>query len=346
MSLRDAFHVTALTVLVGWVLVIGKTVILPVVVAVMLTYVLVGASLGLRRVPGLSWVPDWLAYVLALTIFGLAVAGMSLVAVTNLRNIAQTELAFEDRLLEWMARLADLLGMQGVQTTDAVRDFLISTLDVPGLSLGVLSSAAGVGGYTVLIATYIVFMVAERAPMSRKIDLVLPDMSERGAAIGIFRRINEQIVTYLSTKTLINVIVGALSWVVMWLLGIENAMFWAFLIALFNYIPYVGSLLGVGVVLVYTLLATANIQLTLLALVALTAAQVYVGNWLEPRVMSRSLNLSPLTVLLALVLWSSLWGLPGAIIAVPMTSILLIALAQFRATRVVAVLASRNGDLY
>lgn len=346
MLLRDAFHATALTISLGWLLVVGKTVILPVVIAVMLTYVLVGAKIGMQRLPLLKGMPSWLAYMLVLTIFGLALAVMGLVAVSNLRNIAQTELAFEGRFTDAIARLATFFGMEGVQTPNDVRDFLISSLDIPGLSLNLLSSVASIGGYIVLIVTYIVFMVAERGPMRRKIKLVLPHLDERRPAAKVFRRINEQIVTYLSTKTLINVIVGGLSYIVMHLMEIENAVFWAFLIGIFNYIPYVGSLLGVGVVICYTVLATGDLQLTLIALAALTACQVYVGNWLEPRVMSRSLNLSPLTVLLALVLWTSLWGLTGAIIAVPMTSIALIALGQFNATRALAVLASRDGELY
>ena len=346
MTLRDAVHVTALTLALGWLLVTGKTVILPVVVAIMLTYVLVGAVHGLQTLPLGRRLPVWLAYIVVLTLFALALSAMSLMIVVNLRDIALGELAVQDGVLAAVERLAPLLGYSQPTDPDALREALLDRLDLPGLSLDLLSSLASASGYTVLIATYMVFMVAERAPLGRKIDLLLPDTENRGAAVAIFRRINRQIVTYLSTKTLMNVILALISWVLMKIMGIENAAFWAFLIGLFNYIPYVGSMLGVGVVLVYVILTTGSLRLTVVALLLLTAAQVYVGNWLEPRVMSRSMNLSPLTVLLALVLWASLWGLPGAIIAVPMTSIALIALAQFRATRGVAMLASRNGTLY
>ncbi len=346
MTLRDAVHVTALTLALGWLLVTGKTVILPVVVAIMLTYVLVGAVHGLQTLPLGRRLPVWLAYIVVLTLFALALSAMSLIVVVNLRDIALGELAVQDGVLAAVERLAPLLGYSQPTDPDALREALLDRLDLPGLSLDLLSSLASASGYTVLIATYMVFMVAERAPLGRKIDLLLPDTENRGAAVAIFRRINRQIVTYLSTKTLMNVILALISWVLMKIMGIENAAFWAFLIGLFNYIPYVGSMLGVGVVLVYVILTTGSLRLTVVALLLLTAAQVYVGNWLEPRVMSRSMNLSPLTVLLALVLWASLWGLPGAIIAVPMTSIALIALAQFRATRGVAMLASRNGTLY
>ncbi len=346
MTLRDAVHATVLTLALGWLLVVGKTVILPVVVAIMLTYVLVGAVQGVLALPLGRRLPAWLAYVAVLTVFALGLTGISLMIVANLRDIARSELAVQDGLLALIERFAPWFGYGPSTDPDVLRGALLERLDLPGLSLDLLSTLASASGYTVLIATYMVFMVAERAPLGRKIDLVLPDTGNRGAAVAIFQRINRQIVTYLSTKTLINVIVALISWVLMKIMGIENAAFWAFLIGLFNYIPYVGSMMGVGVVLVFVILTTGSLRLTVVSLLLLTAAQVYVGNWLEPRVMSRSMNLSPLTVLLALVLWGSLWGLPGAIIAVPMTSILLIALAQFRTTRAVAVLASRNGTLY
>ena len=131
----------------------------------------------------------------------------------------------------------------------------------------------------------------------------------------------------------------------MWLMGVENAVFWAFLIAMFNYIPYVGSFAGVAVVVLYVAFAYGDLGLIALSLALLTAAQVYVGNILEPRIFARTLNLSPLTVLLALVVWSAIWGLAGAILAVPLTSIVTIVLAAFPSTRPIAVLASRDGDI-
>lgn len=346
MTIREVFYFTAFTALVGWGLVIGKTIILPVVVAVMLTYVLVGATKAIRRLPVLGAMPVWLAYVLAVSIFGAALATISLVAVSNLRDIARAELAYEEDVLRLIGGVLSAFGLADAPTWENLRQIVIDRVDMTDLSIDLLATLASTGGYVVLISTYIVFMVIERVPLARKIEMVLPEESGRGASADIFKRINDQIVTYLSTKTLIGVIIGVLSWLLLTIMGIENAVFWAFLIGLFNYVPYVGSIVAVAVVVIYSAFAYGSLQLTLTALVTLTAAQVYVGNWLEPRIMSRTMNLSPLTVLLALVVWASLWGLPGAIIAVPMTSILLITLAAFQSTRPVAILASRDGDLF
>lgn len=103
MTIRDVFYFAALTALVGWFLSIGGNVILPLVVSVMLTYVLIGASQGLRRLPVMSLLPTWVSYVLALTIFGLALLSISLIAVSNLRVIAQTAPATQENILAMTA---------------------------------------------------------------------------------------------------------------------------------------------------------------------------------------------------------------------------------------------------
>jgi predicted PurR-regulated permease PerM len=73
--------------------------------------------------------------------------------------------------------------------------------------------------------------------------------------------------------------------------------------------------------------------------------QFAIGNFLDPYVMSNSLNLSPIAILLSLAVWSELWGIPGAFLAVPITAILTIVFSEFAGTRPVAVLLSRNGRL-
>ena len=78
-------------------------------------------------------------------------------------------------------------------------------------------------------------------------------------------------------------------------------------------------------------------------LACLTVAQVFVGAYLEPRMMGREFNLSPFVVLLALAFWSTLWGLPGALLAVPMTASLVLVLSEIKSTRPIAVMLSASG---
>jgi predicted PurR-regulated permease PerM len=80
-------------------------------------------------------------------------------------------------------------------------------------------------------------------------------------------------------------------------------------------------------------------------LLALTAVQFVIGNFLDPYVMGNSLNLSPFAILISLAIWSELWGIPGAFLAVPITAIMTIVFSEFPGTRPIAVLLSKTGRL-
>jgi AI-2 transport protein TqsA len=135
------------------------------------------------------------------------------------------------------------------------------------------------------------------------------------------------------------------SYVVMRLFGLEFAALWAVLIFFLNFVPYVGSVLGVVLPVLMTAVQFEDTSTVLTMLTLLTALQFGIGNFLDPYVMGNSLNLSPFAILISLAVWSELWGVPGAFLAVPITAILAIVFSEFPGTRPIAVLLSSNGRL-
>ncbi len=77
----------------------------------------------------------------------------------------------------------------------------------------------------------------------------------------------------------------------------------------------------------------------------LEAIQIILGSFVQPKMMGKSLNISPLTVLVALAFWGFVWGIVGMILAVPIISILIIIMARFPGTRYIAILLSENGEV-
>jgi predicted PurR-regulated permease PerM len=131
-----------------------------------------------------------------------------------------------------------------------------------------------------------------------------------------------QVRQYLLTKTLISLGTGALTTVILWIFGVDFALFWGFLAFLFNFIPNVGSLMAVVFPVLLAFLQFDTLVQPFLVLALLVGTQSTMGNIIEPKVMAFSLNLSPLVVLVALIFWGWLWGVVGMIIAVPMTAII------------------------
>jgi AI-2 transport protein TqsA len=117
------------------------------------------------------------------------------------------------------------------------------------------------------------------------------------------------------------------------------------LIALMNYVPYIGSVLSVVIPVTFGLLQFGPSSELVLLLVVLVSVQFLLGNVVDPYLMSSSLNLSPLAIVASLACWGALWGLPGAFLAVPLTACIAMVLAEFRGTRPIAILLSKSGQL-
>jgi predicted PurR-regulated permease PerM len=157
--------------------------------------------------------------------------------------------------------------------------------------------------------------------------------------------INARIGAYLALKTLVSAIQGVVTWAILAFLGVELAVFWAVLAGLLNYVPYIGSFLGVALPVAFATMQFADLGAVVAVLLALSASQFLIGFFLDPLLMGNSLNLSPFAILVSLAVWSALWGVPGAFLAVPVTACMVLVFAEFDATRPVAVLLSRNGEV-
>ncbi|MEO1198776.1 MAG: AI-2E family transporter [Pseudomonadota bacterium] len=335
-----------LAVLIGWLLVVGQDLLLPIFTAIISVYVLITAADALSDLPVLNKLPSAVLKLLILVGFTLILAGLGLVVavtVADLIALAPTYQANIDRLV---TGIAETLGLEAQEVWTDLRAVTIDAVDLQALLVQVLGGFTSLGATVFLIVVYAAFLMSERDGFARKLAIALPDRDQAETAARVIADINKKIGDYLAVKTLINIILGVMSYAILWVMGVDFALFWALVIALLNYIPYVGSLFGVVFPVVLSLAQFGSLTTTLILAAFLTAAQTYVGNVLEPRMIGRQLNLSPFIVLVALSLWTALWGLPGAILAIPMTSMMAIVLASFDATRFLAVLlAERVGTI-
>ncbi|WP_372891966.1 AI-2E family transporter [Rhodosalinus sp.] len=341
--MRNTTYGLALALMLGWLLWIGKPVLLPVLAAVIAVYVLSTAAASMGRVPVLGQLPGWMRRTLILIGFAVAVSLLFVLVINNILQVLAALPRYESNLTALVTRSAGLLGIEDEPTWANVRRFTIDRIDAGELVTPALLSLQGFGTTLFLVVLYASFFLAERGVMARKVVIAMGGEDAGERALSLLARINERIGGYLFVKTVVNVILGALSFAIMFVLGIEFAIFWAVLIAFLNYIPYIGSIIGVIFPVLLSLAQFGTLSMAGVVMVTLTAAQMFVGGWLEPRMMGRAFNLSPFVVLLALAFWSTLWGLPGALLAVPLTASLVLVLAEIRATRPIAVLLSASG---
>jgi predicted PurR-regulated permease PerM len=341
--MRNATYGTALALMLGWLLWIGKPVLLPVIAAVISVYVLSTAAASMQGLPLVGRLPAWARRILILMAFALGVVLLFLLVIDNLAQVLAALPRYESNLDALVTRAASLMGIEDQPTWAAIRAATIDQIDVRSLLAPTLLSIQGFGVTLFLVVLYASFFMAERGTMARKVTIAMGGEEAGERALSLLARINDRIGGYLFVKTVLNVILGMISYAIMLVLGIEFALFWAVLIAFLNYIPYLGSIVGVIFPVLLSLAQFGTLSMAGVVLVSLTAAQMFVGAYMEPRMMGRAFNLSPFVVLLALAFWSTLWGLPGALLAVPMTASLVLVLSEIEATRPIAVMLSASG---
>lgn len=334
-----------LVVLLVIVLYLARAILLPIVTSVVLTLILIRAADALGRLPLLRVLSETLRRFLVLIVMAGILFLLGLIIADMVDRIAQVLPVYEANIEALMSRLAERMGLDDTelwpQLSRAFRDFA----DLQSVGLFLFSSAGGLVGTVFLIVVYSGFLIAERGALDRKLSRAFGDEERTRHIRELLARISDSFSEYLATKTLINVILAVLSYAVMRFAGLDFALFWAVMIGLFNYIPYVGSFIGVFFPVLLSLGQFGSLTLTLVLAGGLTVMQVLVGNLLDPWLVGRRVNLSPFVVMVALVAWSSIWGLPGAILAVPLTSALAITCAAFPASRPIAVLLSSGENI-
>ena len=330
-----------LVALVGRFMVVGKSFLLPIIIAVISVYVLVEASDALRRVPIAGRAPEWARRALVLVGFLVIAFWLGGVMMSTASQVSAKLPEYQANIDRLYAELAGMAGLSELPDLGQMLERLSAALPISEIASAVLGSISSSAGLMFMVLVYATFLMGERSGFAHKIAVALPgERAHRASAI--IADINDAIGKYIAVKTLVNAILGVLSYLAMRALGVDFALFWAVLIALLNYIPYVGSLLGVVFPVVLSMAQFGSVQRTLVIAVLLTAAQMWVGNALEPRMVGRRINMSPFVVLVALALWSSIWGAAGAILAIPLTSIIAIVMASFASTRPFAILLAQN----
>lgn len=286
--------------------------------------------------------PDWLRRVLVLLLVVGVIFGVVEIIIANVDQIIQKAPEYEETLDDLLSQIGTLTGANGMSTDIQEQ---IDNIEINKAVSSVFSSFSSFLGNFFMALIYGIFLLSEQRTFPLKLDAIVSDPENRKELSDILDQIAEAVRQYLSVKTFVSLLTGGLSYIVLLLFGVDFPVLWAFLIFLFNYIPYLGSFIAT---LLPTLLAIFQFESLLTGLwvfLAIQSIQTVVGTFLEPRISGRTLNLSPTVVILALAVWGALWGIVGMAIAVPVTSIIVIILAEFPNTRNAAILLSEKGEV-
>jgi predicted PurR-regulated permease PerM len=209
-----------------------------------------------------------------------------------------------------------------VTVTPAQDGPTIAVREDSGLTVALLAGARKVfdGLFTTVLVLY--FLLVSGDIFLRRFVEILPTFSDKRQAVDISQQVEEDISVYLVTITAMNVLVGVATALAMHLCGLGDALLWGATAFLLNYIPILGPLFGTVVFLLVGMLSFDSFWWALLPPVLYFGIHLVEGETLTPMLLAHRFTLNPVLVVFSLVFWFWMWGVPGAILAVPMLAIL------------------------
>lgn len=189
----------------------------------------------------------------------------------------------------------------------------------------------------VLIIFTLIFALLEAQQASTKIRIALGDDGTQ----EYVKKFSKLVQRYLLVKSLISLVTGILAGLLCWLIGVDYPLLWGTLAFLMNFIPNVGSLLAA---IPPIILAAIQISVPALlgTMIGYITINMVIGNLIEPRLMGRTLNISPLVVFLSLIFWGWIFGPIGMLLSIPLTVVVKIGLEVYPKTRWLAQIISQQ----
>ncbi len=332
---EDRFYRAAIAVVVlfvaGVVLKLARPVLVPFILAVLLSYIIDPALTFLTR----CRCPRREAVLIVLALMFVFFYFLGALIYSSGKSLAAELPRYQGRLSDFSALLAKGVGPFKVDLASA-----LGKLDIGKVGTFILSAIGpffSILGNLLLVFLFLLFIVSGRGRAAAKIQKTLG--AGRSAQVtAVLETINGQVRKYLVIKTAMSLANGLEVWLVLTLFGVDFAALFGFLAFVLNFIPSIGSLIATGLRVGFAFFQFGTFWTPFWILVVTVGLDAILGNFIEPRIMGKGLGLSPLLIFFSLLFWGWLWGIPGMILSVPLTAVIKIVCQNVPALRPAAVL--------
>jgi predicted PurR-regulated permease PerM len=296
-----------------------RSILLPIVLALLLSYLLRPIVRGLAKlkVP----LPVSAAFIIIglLALVGYGISALATPAVGWLQKVPAGLTELQYKLLPVKKSVAQVTQATGEIEKLATTNAETKTVEVkrhPITEMFFMRTPEFIAS-AVLLWILLYFLLVYDQVFIAKLVKLLPTLSDKKTAVSIAQDIESQVSRYLFTITAINACLGLAVGTVVGLLGLRNPVMWGVMVALLNFVPYLGALTGIICITIGAVLSFDSLGYALIFPAVYLAFGTLEGSFISPWVLGRSLTLNPVMILLSLTFWGWLWGIVGIILAVP-----------------------------
>ncbi len=344
MKTRKLAYSSIVTVFLGYMLVAGQSVFIPLFFAIFFMLML-SPLCGFLERKGMGGAWSIVTVLLGVNVF---LAGLAALLGNGLINVTSNASDIEGKIQSAISQIFKLTNQYfGISKNEGVNwlsENIGSAIGTPVGMIGTgLSSSTGVLANMLLMLVFTFLLLLYRKPFKSFLMLQFPKERKKEGREAL-QSIQEVVQEYLYGTLTVMLILGVLNSVGLWFIGLEYAFFWGFMAAVLAIIPYVGTALGGMLPFLYSLATTTNMWEPLAILGLYFVVQQLEGNFITPKIVGDSVDINPFFAILALLVGNMIWGVAGIILFLPLFAILRIVFSHIEPLKPLAVVM--GSDVY
>ena len=327
-----------------YILIAFKKILIPVTLAVFLTFLFHPLIEYLQKFK----FPKWLSLILILFfisgiyyLIGLLVVANFGTFTAKLEKYSENVAVFLQQLLSpFNLTVKEVAQMFNIKTEQFDVSSLFQNLFKAGIIQNLFSSFTSMMGDFFVLIIFWLFMIMGKKQFEERLKTAFKD--KKNVIENTINSINTQLQSYIIIKTITSFTTGLIVTIILWLFGIDFAIFWGLLTFILNFIPNIGSIIATLFPIVIALLEYGIGVKTISLAALLIINQNIIGNFVEPHYLGRQMDLSPVFVLFSLIFWGWIWGIAGMFLSVPIAAAMKIFCSNIEPLRPISILMGRN----
>jgi len=343
-SASSIFYTLASLTLVVLCLIYFEALLKPIVIAILIWFIInqLKHSMGKIKIKG-KVLPHFIANLLAFLVIFIVLYLVVELLILNIEGIAASMPEYLSNFHESFDKASAFINNPNY--AEYIQKG-ISKLDLPGMAATMLGSLSGTVSTSAVVLVYVIFFLMEDTARKIKLERLFP---VKGRQYKKFTQnlqsISASVRYYIWSMTAISLATGAISYLVLLIFHVEYAFLWSFLVFILNFVPYIGPLISSTLPAVFAVVTSGQLMQFVYVFAAMEGIQIIMGSFIQPIVQGKGSNIGPVPVIVSLAFWGMLWGIVGMILAVPVTSVVVIICSQIPSTRYLAVMLSEKGEI-
>ncbi len=308
--------------------------------------------IALLFLPLMRWlskrkIPKWISIIIVIIIIGVTFKiGGELIKLASKELLASDAALFEKaeaKIVDLVLVIEDFFGVEHVQGNNVLGYYFQKTniINNFGATLDFIRSTISM---TLMTAFFVVLLLAGSINFQKMLNTVI--FKHKYSSIKTFMKIEKDIIKFMKVKFVISLFTGIGFSIACLIFGVSFPILWGLLAFLLNFIQMIGSIISSAALSLFGFVELDPSGTLLLFIVIIIGIQIIMGSILEPIFMGKSFSINVITILVMLMFWGFLWGIPGVIMSIPITVFLKILFEQFPKTKVIAeLLAGPEQDI-